>query len=102
MKMKKCADCRYSGECLTKSSEVPECDCTDYRSDEKTSQKSKKATSICWKCSRLDCSWILKSEPVAGWEAVPTNVGHMTTRGFVSLPSYRVEYCPGFIKGDEK
>ncbi len=71
--MGKCSDCRYIGECSAQSCALPEYGCKDYKSDKKTMNKPKKVNSICWKCSRLDCSWILKSEPVAGWEAELTN-----------------------------
>lgn len=38
-------------------------------------------------------------EPVPGWDTVETNAGHQSKNGFVSLPSYRVISCPGYVLG---
>lgn len=43
--------------------------CGNCQSDEVKSKHPPKAITICWNCAKLDCSWMKKLEPVAGWTA---------------------------------
>lgn len=53
--------------------------------------KKCKATSLCWKCGRPDCSWMSSALPVPGWEAE----SHTTTyRNGTKHRSYLVINCP--------
>lgn len=64
--------------------------------------KTPKRTTLCWSCTKLDCTWMRSLEPVSGWEAEKTEVGHTTKQGFVHLPSYCVKSCPGYTRSKKK
>ncbi len=71
----KCLNCIFYADCSSCFEELPQDACTRYKSNEFNATKTQKTETICWDCARLDCSWIKNSEPVAGWEAVTTDVG---------------------------
>jgi hypothetical protein len=51
----------------------------------------------CWRCERAcgGCTWSKNGKPVDGWEATPTII-----RDYIGdFPSYKITYCPEFIKG---
>ena len=100
--MSSCLNCKYYDDCIKYFGELPKNCCERYKFDENKPKKPKKKTSLCCDCKRLDCSWMKNLEPVAGWEAIPTNVGYKTARGFVDLPSYCVISCPGYTPGQCK
>ena len=45
---------------------------------------------LCWSCTRTDCSWMQNFKPVDGWEAVKTVYKGV----FELLDSYIVKKCP--------
>ncbi|MCM1223143.1 MAG: hypothetical protein NC548_52700 [Lachnospiraceae bacterium] len=90
--MSKCPECRYYETCKKNLSEFLETGCDKYIA------KRVKRTTLCWSCGKLDCSWMRNLEPVAGWEAIKTDVGHTTPQGYVHLPSYCVLSCPGYVE----
>lgn len=54
-----------------------------------------KATTLCFKCGRLDCSWMSDARAVPGWEAEK----HITTdRHGTKHVSYLVINCPCYRK----
>lgn len=98
-----CNECRYYESCQVHFSELPEHGCNAYEKWESKRTRSKKVnktSTLCWSCARLDCSWMKKLEPVAGWEAIKTDVGHTTPQGYVHLPSYCVLSCPGYVMAE--
>jgi len=70
--------------------------------NEVKAKKPRKKETLCWDCARLDCSWIKNLEPVAGWEAVPTDVGLIRKGIRRKVPSYRVISCPGYAPSKDK
>lgn len=66
--------------------------------DENAHKSSAKPTTLCWNCARLDCTWMQNLEPVPGWDAIKTDVGHLTTQGYKHLPSYCVLSCPCYTE----
>lgn len=67
--------------------------------DEKHTNSAKQS-SLCCDCTKLDCTWMQNLEPVAGWEAIRTDVGHPTPQGYKPLPSYCVVSCPYYTKAE--
>lgn len=53
---------------------------------------------LCWKCKRLDCSWMRNLIPVPGWTAEPSQIKNQNSN-VRSLKSYFVKACPLF-KGE--
>ncbi len=96
--MGECLKCRYYENCKKNFSELPKSGCDKYKENKVKDAKITKKATLCWSCGRLDCSWMRNLEPVAGWEAIKTDVGHMTPQGYVHLPSYCVLSCPGYAK----
>lgn len=76
--MNDCMNCQCHDDCIKYFEELPEKRCERYKFDKNRTKKSKKRASLCWQCNKLDCSWIKNLEPVAGWDAIKTDVGHTT------------------------
>lgn len=78
--------------------------CNSNQADRSKPKKPQKKESLCWHCSRLDCSWMGELEPVAGWTAKKTTIRNRVNGKDSPIPSYRVESCPGFVpaKREEK
>lgn len=51
-------------------------------------------TTLCWRCDKVDCSWMDDFTPVEGW--VATRYDYKTDMGVTD--SYLVKYCPEFEK----
>jgi len=98
-RMKNCFNCQYYDECTSCFEELPPEVCDRYKINEKKPKKPTKKSSLCWKCSRLDCSWMKNLEPVAGWDVEKTKLITKTKTGYMNLPSYRVISCPGYVAG---
>ncbi len=95
----KCLNCIFYADCSSWLEELSQDACTRYKANEFNATRTQKIETICWDCARLDCSWIKNSEPVAGWEAVPTYVGLVRKGIRRKVPSYRVISCPGYVPG---
>lgn len=63
--------------------------------------RTKKPT-LCFNCTRLDCTWMMNLEPVAGWTAKKTKIRYKVSGKDVSVPSYCVESCPGYVPANKK
>ncbi len=100
--MSKCLNCIFYAYCSSCFEERPQDACTRYKANEFNATKTQKIETLCWDCARLDCSWIKNLEPVAGWEAVPTDVGLVRKGIRRKVPSYRVISCPGYIPSKDK
>ncbi len=97
----KCLNCIFYADCSSCFEELPQDACTRYEANKFKAAKPQKIETICWDCARLDCSWIKNSEPVAGWEAVPTYVGLVRKGVRRKVQSYRVISCPGYAPGKD-
>lgn len=60
----------------------------------------------CWTCMRSlpgrGCEWADKLIPVKGWKAVPTVKSSAKRYGNRPLCSFRISYCPKYVKEEEK
>lgn len=57
---------------------------------------------LCWKCKRLDCSWMQSLIPVRGWTAIKSYIS-FTVKGKQHIKrSYRVTDCLLFEKPEVK
>lgn len=69
--------------------------------DKAKQPKPPKPASICWDCVKLDCSWMKKLEPVAGWDAEKTYHTDKVNGKSKCWSSYCVKSCPGFVPGKD-
>jgi hypothetical protein len=46
---------------------------------------------ICFNCSRFDCSWLLRMHPIPGWKAQAITINNEPGQ---NLQSYKVRSCP--------
>lgn len=61
--------------------------------------KGFKKQTLCWDCQRAvgkTCPWVSKSKPVEGWSAESKII--KGTRSTPDMISYRVDYCPLFVR----
>lgn len=51
-----------------------------------------KPVTICWKCSRTDCSWMKELKPVPGWNAIEASMRYnkktLRTANVISCPLF--------------
>lgn len=95
--MPTCPTCRYYSECMKCFQEIPESGCGNYQQDCVKPKKPPKAATICWDCTKLDCSWMKSLEPVAGWDAEKTYHTDKVNGKMKDWLSYCVKSCPGYI-----
>lgn len=73
--------------------------------DGKPEKKKLPPPTLCWQCGNIcgGCSWSERFEPVEGWVAIPTKVGHYGLQSFVVLkcPAFRMEFNKKYSHPDQ-